>query len=156
QLNVAPPNQGKWTDILLPVATRGLYREVTAKHFTALSSYGSTSLGTVTGNNSFFALTESTRVEYELTEQQLDKISPPGSRHLRAASFTARQWRDLRDAGERVWLFRPDADDESASRKAYTTLGVTQGVDKAYKCQIRSPWWRPPLAKTPDLFFTYM
>src|SRR5690606_4301709 len=83
-------------------------------------------------------------------------ISPPGSRHLRAASFTARQWRDLRDAGERVWLFRPDADDESASRKAYTTLGVTQGVDKAYKCQIRSPWWRPPLAKTPDLFFTYM
>ena len=27
---------------------------------------------------------------------------------------------------------------------------------EAYKCQIRTPWWRPPQVPIPDLFFTYM
>ena len=34
--------------------------------------------------------------------------------------------------------------------------GEAAGVHEAYKCQIRSPWWRPPIVSAPDLFFTYM
>lgn len=156
QLNVTPPESGKWTDILIPKAARGLYREVTSNHFTTLSEYGSSSLGTVTGANSFFALSEATRLAYGLTESQLVPISPPGTRHLRGSTFTTTQWKALRDAGERVWLFRPDADDVTDARVAYTAHGESLKVDTAYKCQIRTPWWRPPLAPIPDLFFTYM
>lgn len=156
QLNVTPPESGKWTDILIPKAARGLYRDVASKHFTTLSEYGSSSLGTVTGGNSFFALNEATRLEYGLYESQLVRISPPGTRHLRGPAFTTSQWNALRDAGERVWLFRPEVNDTSAARIAYTRFGESLSVDKAYKCQIRSPWWRPPLAEVPDLFFTYM
>ncbi|MGX1575959.1 N-6 DNA methylase [Cellulosimicrobium funkei] len=156
QLNVTPPESGKWTDILIPKAARGLYREVTSKHFTTLSSYGSSSLGSVTGGNSFFALTEATRLQYGLDESQLVRISPPGTRHLRGSAFTKQQWQTLREAGDRVWLFRPEANDNSEARVAYTTYGQSAGVDRAYKCQIRTPWWRPPLAPIPDLFFTYM
>src|SRR5207253_1998748 len=29
-------------------------------------------------------------------------------------------------------------------------------VTSAYKCQVRTPWWRPPAVSAPDLFFTYM
>jgi len=39
---------------------------------------------------------------------------------------------------------------------AYVSLGEARGVPDAYKCQIRDPWWRPPLVSPPDLFFTYM
>lgn len=156
QLNVTPPDSGKWTDILVPKAARGLYREVTQQHFTTLSAYGSSSLGTVTGGNSFFALSEATRLRFGLDESQLVRISPPGSRHLRGSAFTTQQWQALRDAGERVWLFRPDADDMTEARLAYTIHGESLRVHEAYKCQIRDPWWRPPLAEIPDLFFTYM
>lgn len=156
QLNVTPPESGKWTDILIPKEARGLFRKVEAEHFTPLSTYGSPFLGAVTGGNAFFAITEATRLEYGLQESQLARISPPGTRHLRGPAFTSQQWTVLRDQGERVWLFRPEADDDSEERQRYTAYGELLEVDKAYKCQIRTPWWRPPLAKVPDLFFTYM
>jgi adenine-specific DNA-methyltransferase len=153
---VTPPDVGKWTDLLVPSRHRSLFRRVTAEHFVPLASYGSSELGTVTGGNSFFTLSEQTRVEYGLTERQVVKVSPPGTRHLKGLSFTRHQWDTLRKAGERVWLFRPDADDNSPSRRAYTDAGEELGVNEAYKCSIRSPWWRPPMVAPPDLFFTYM
>lgn len=156
QLNVTPPESGKWTDILIPKSARGLYREVTKNHFTPLSEYGSSSLGTVTGANAFFTMNEATRVAYGLAESQLVRISPPGTRHLRGSTFTSMQWKALRDAGERVWLFRPGEGDMTEARVAYSSYGESLKVHTAYKCQIRSPWWRPPLAPVPDLFFTYM
>lgn len=155
-LNVTPPTEGKWTDLLIPRHARGMYRAVVSNHFVPLSHYGTTELGIVTGANKFFALNETTRREFELSESQLVRISPPGTRHLRGASFTLKHWQDLRDAGERVWLFRPDAADDSESRRAYTAHGEKLGADQAYKCQIRTPWWRPPQSTPPDFFFTYM
>jgi len=38
----------------------------------------------------------------------------------------------------------------------YVEVGEQRGIDKAYKCRIRTPWWRPPVVTAPDLFFTYM
>ncbi len=156
QLHVTPSDTGKWSDLLIPGAQRGLYRNVIADSFTTLGEYGSPMLGSVTGANKFFAISEATREQYGFSESQLVRISPPGTRHLRGASFTTQQWNDLRDAGERVWLLRPDADDMTPGRIKYTDLGKALGVDQAYKCQIRTPWWRPPVSAVPDLFFTYM
>ncbi len=34
--------------------------------------------------------------------------------------------------------------------------GAAVGVDKAYKCRVRKPWWRVPVVPAPDLFVTYM
>jgi adenine-specific DNA-methyltransferase len=34
--------------------------------------------------------------------------------------------------------------------------GELQSVDQAYKCRVRSPWWRVPVLSVPDLFMTYM
>lgn len=154
-VSVTPSANGKWTDMLIPIAQRGLYRQV-VQSFSTLGEYGSPMLGSVTGANKFFAITEATREQYGFTESQLVRISPPGTRHLRGATFTTQQWTALRDAGERVWLLRPDADDTSLGLAEYTALGEALGVDQAYKCQIRSPWWRPPVSATPHLFFTYM
>lgn len=71
-------------------------------------------------------------------------------------TFSSSDWVSLRDAGERVWLLHPSCDDETAALRAYVRYGQDQRFDQAYKCTIRNPWWRPPVVKPPDLFFTYM
>ncbi|SDU70423.1 HsdM family class I SAM-dependent methyltransferase [Jiangella alkaliphila] len=151
-------DSGKWTDLLLPNRQRHLFRQVSSNLFTPLKTYGAPELGTVTGSNAFFALTETTRREFGLSEAagQVIKICPPGTKHLTGLRFSTSAWAKLRDSGERVWLFRPDANDVSPSVTAYIHRGFKLGVNQAYKCTIRHPWWRPPAVPAPDLFFTYM
>ncbi|GIF76197.1 N-6 DNA methylase [Asanoa siamensis] len=157
-LTAALTGGGKWTDLLLPNRQRRIFKKINDEHMIPLSRYGSPELGTVTGANSFFALTDATANEFGLTEMagQLRKIVPPGSKHLKGLSFSQPQWRRLRDAGEAVWLLCPDPDDDSPELRSYIKHGKDLGVDQAYKCRIRTPWWRPPAVSPPDLFFTYM
>lgn len=153
---VSPADEGKWTDLLLPLKRRQLFKTVSDRYFTSLSTYGAAELGTVTGANHFFTLSESTRERYGLTEDHLSRISPPGTRHLRGLVFTERDWIALRQRDEPVWLLWPDPDDASEELRDYLAYGEGQGVPEAYKCRVRSLWWRPSRVKPPDLFFTYM
>jgi len=154
--NVTPSAEGKWTDVLLPLRQRQLFKRVVEDHFEPLKAYGAPELGTVTGSNSFFALTESTRLEFGLRQEQLRRICPPGSRHLKGLNFSLSSWEALREAGERVWLLYPRPDDSAAGLKRYLAEGIALGVPDAYKCKVRAHWFRPPVVSAPDLFFTYM
>jgi adenine-specific DNA-methyltransferase len=64
-------------------------------------------------------------------------------------------WESLAEAGERCYLFAPGDDPSNAALK-YIGQGEREGVHKAYKCKVRSPWWRVPLVSRPDFLFTYM
>jgi len=154
--DVIPSGEGKWTDMLLPAKSRRLFRRLTAEGFVALEDYGAPQLGAVTGANAYFTLTESTRHQYALSDKQLVRISPPGTRHLRGLSFTRGDWTALRDADEPVWLLQPGEGRPAAGLARYLVTGRKLGVHEAYKCRIRDPWWLPPVAPRPDLFFTYM
>lgn len=151
-------DSGKWTDLLLPNRQRHLFRTTSAEHFTTLGTYGNPELGIVTGANNFFTMTEATRLAYGLSEKagQVVKVCPPGTKHLKGLAFSLPAWKELRDAGERVWLFRPSPTDDSPEVAAYAARGEKEKVHEAYKCTIRTPWWRPPIVTPPDLFFTYM
>ncbi|HEY5710125.1 MAG TPA: N-6 DNA methylase [Solirubrobacterales bacterium] len=160
-LNVAMPLKGKWTDLLLSVEQRQLYDAVIDKHFTELANYGSPSLGTVTGNNGFFCISEETRCEYEIDRRHLQPICPPGTKHLRGLTFSQHDWEKRRETGERVWILAPDSEDPlkgraNAGLRRYLREGEAREVDQAYKCRIRTPWYRPPVVERPHLFFTYM
>lgn len=154
--SVAPAEAGKWSDLLLSTEQRQIFKRVIDEHCVGLGSYGSIELGSVTGANSFFTLSEETRREFRLTEKQLVRISPPGTRHLKGLSFTGRDWNALRECGEAVWLLRPPISDRTKSLRDYLARGEAEEVPSAYKCRIREPWWRPPSVSPPDLFFTYM
>lgn len=149
--------EGKWTDLLLTIRERQTFKAALDKHFVRLSEYGAPELGTVTGANPFFTLNEETRVRYGLVPgRHVTPISPPGTRHLRGLSFTNGDWESLRDEDEAVWILHPDPEDNAQGLKEYLRVGEERGVPQAYKCQIRTPWWRPPVVPKPDLFFTYM
>ena len=151
-----PKNSGKWTASLVPAAGMDTYQElVGGDHFEELKAWGETSLGAVTGNNGYFAMSKRLLQELDLPRSEVVRISPPGSTHLRSLSLSRRQWEDLGASGARTYLFRPGVDPSPAAQR-YIHQGIAAGVDRAYKCRVRTPRWRPPVLAPPDLFLTYM
>ncbi|MBX9244650.1 N-6 DNA methylase [Actinotalea ferrariae] len=147
---------GKWTSALLPAASAAAYAAATTgASFTTLHSWGETTLGMVTGANKFFTLSPAQAAALGLADAELLPLSPPGSRHLRGLSFTAHMRAELGREGAATLLFRP-AGEPSAAARAYIQRGEQQGVDTAYKCRVRTPWWRVPLVAPADLLLTYM
>ncbi len=150
------PTDGKWTTSLLaPDALTAFVALEDSDGFTTLDTWGDTTLGMVTGNNRYFALSPQRVGDLGLAGSDVIPLSPPGSRHLRGLTFTAAGSAELGAAGAATWLFRPPGEPSQAAQ-AYIEAGETTGVNKAYKCKVRKPWWRVPLVKPADLLLTYM
>ena len=81
--------EDKWTPSLLSSEALTAYMElISGDGFTVLETWGDTTLGMVTGNNKFFALSPARAAELGLVPSDLLWLSPPGSRHLRGLAFT--------------------------------------------------------------------
>lgn len=155
----APSFSGeKWISALLPGEASASYVALSTDRacIVPLIEWGDPTLGMVTGNNKFFTLTAEDAERFELDSDELLRISPPGSRHLRGIAFDAADWRRMRAQGKPVYLFRPDPETLSPSAERYIARGRRTKVHAAFKCRVRKPWWRVPLVAVPDLFFTYM
>jgi adenine-specific DNA-methyltransferase len=152
-----PQDEGKWTGALVsPDALDEYQKAVGSDDFCPMLDWGETYLGAVTGNNRYFSLSASQVKELCLPDQDLLRISPPGSRHLRGMKFTDAAWRQAAAAGSSCYLFSPDHGRLSASAARYIKQGERDGVQHAYKCRVRDPWWQVPVVKVPDLLMTYM
>lgn len=151
-----PAIGAKWTPALLSSSLFEAYQGIASgSQCETLLDWGETYLGAVTGNNKFFSLTRAEVNELGLKKADLLRISPPGSRHLKGHRFTAQAWELMADEDARCFLFYPK-ERLSAAAANYIAKGEAQGVHKAYKCAVRSPWYTVPLVQTPDLFLTYM
>lgn len=145
----------RWTTALVSSeATQQLAGLAVTGLLSPLGDWGRVSLGAVTGNNRYFTLSPERARELGLASSDVVPITPAGSAHLRALTFTKADHAALGREGARTLLFRPEK--PSAAAKAYVAHGEEQGVDQAYKCRVRTPWWRTPLPGAPHLFFTYM
>jgi hypothetical protein len=80
---------------------------------------------------------------------------PPGSKHTPGLVFDSTAWQRALREHKRVWLFAP-AKRHSRAVDEYIAHGLQHGVDAAYKCRVRAPWYRVPLVAAPDLFLVYM
>lgn len=146
----------KWTPSLLSSAALSVYTSLVRDDaFVPLEAWGDTTLGMVTGNNKFFALAPARAAELGLGTKELLRLSPPGSSHLRGLAMSLQTWRELGAGGSANLLFYPE-DIPSDAARAYIDAGEKAGVHLAYKCRVRSTWWRVPLVKPADLFLTYM
>lgn len=148
-----------WMNALIePRALETCERVVAEGQFSSLTGWGQPRLGMVTGANRYYVLTAEEAQRHEISSAELVPVSPPGSRHLRAITFNADDWRRLTQAGGRTYLFRPPGGQSTLSTgaKRYIQMGVRSGVAEAYKCRVRTPWWRVPDMAAPDLFITYM
>ncbi len=147
---------GKWTGLLVAAdAVEPLRTLKSAGDFTHLEAWGDTTLGMVTGNNRYFALSPARVAELELTRKDLIRLSPPGSSHLRGLELSKDAMTKLGREGRATWLFRP-SHHPSIAAQAYIETGHRAGVDEAYKCRVRKPWYRVPLVPAADLLLTCM
>lgn len=146
----------KWTPSLIPATALDTYLTMTkASSFSRLHDWGDTTLGMVTGNNRYFALSHARATELGLRDDDVIPLSPPGSRHLRGLALSGDEWREMKRQGHAALLFRPAGQPSKAAAR-YIAAGESMGVHEAYKCRNRTPWWRVPLVPPPDLFVTYM
>lgn len=147
----------KWTGLLLPAAVRDASSLLTrSEDLVQLGDWGATSLGMVTGGNHFFALTDARVRALGLDSSEVLPLSPPGSGHLRGATFSRAMWRRLGQRGHARWLFAPKSQSLSDGAREHIHAGETAGVALSYKCRIRSTWWAVPEVPVADLFITYM
>ena len=146
----------KWTSSLLSsVAHEAVAFATEHEGFTTLESWGDTTLGMVTGNNRYFTMSPKDARKRGLVSDELLRLSPPGSRHLRNLSLSHAAWEALGDEGSATYLFRPQAEPSRAAKR-YINAGEAVHVEQAYKCRVRRPWWRVPLVDIPHMFLTYM
>lgn len=153
---VATAGTAKWTGALLDAGIVARYDELVAStHFENLETWGRPYLGAVTGNNKWFMLTATEATGLNLKADELVRVSPPGSSHLRCLTFSEAAWSKLREEGRKTYLFYPKDQPSPAAQKRIAA-GEEAGIDRAYKCRVRRPWWRVPLVRKPDLLLTYM
>ena len=137
--------EAKWTELLAPAAALADLDELRdSSALTPLSEWGAVKLGAVTGNNGYFTLSPSRARELGLDRRDLLRISPAGSSHLHGLSLTSRALAALGEEGRGTLLFRPRTPLSAAARH-YIRAGSETGVDLAYKCRVRDPWYIVPL-----------
>ncbi len=147
---------GKWTSLLVDPAAALPLRSLRGRGlFTDLEAWGDTTLGMVTGNNKYFALSPARVRELGLRRSDLLRLSPPGSAHLRGLELSSADLVRLGRQGRSTWLFRPTGR-PSAAALAYIEAGHLAGVDQAYKCRVRTPWYQVPMLAPADLLLTCM
>ncbi len=153
---IPPGNGAKWSAGLMSQTGLAAFDTVVRSDaFTFLEAWGDTTLGMVTGSNRFFTLSPAKVEALGLSESDMLPLSPPGSRHLRGLALTPSAMRALGAGGQSTYLFRP-AGEPSPAGWHYIRSGEDLDVHQAYKCRVRTPWWRVPFLRPADLFLTYM
>ena len=126
---------------------------------TPLKSIARIRLGGVTGHASFFLMTEERRRTLRLPTVACTPVLSK-ARHLRFAPFGMEHWRELREAGERIWLLNPTSQliRQSAPVRSYLYRSSERGGcnRQAYKVRDRKPWYRTPLLTRADAFVSGM
>ena len=144
-----------------PTIDTAVKERVAVPHGTQLAKLGELvdiHIGAVTGDAGYFLLTQDERRVLNLPTAACVPVLTRSS-HLRSATIRRRDWRSLRDAGERVWLFRPSRKQrQHRAVQRYLRLKPENGgcARKRFKVQNRSPWYRTVLPRRVDGFLSGM
>ncbi|PRC47902.1 SAM-dependent methyltransferase, partial [Mycobacterium sp. ITM-2017-0098] len=130
---IPPANGAKWSaGLMSPAGFHAFDAVVRSDAFTFLEAWGDTTLGMVTGSNRFFTLSPAKVEALGLSEADVLRLSPPGSRHLRGLGLTQQAMQVLGAAGQSTFLFRP-AGEPSQAAWHYIRSGEDLDVHEAYK-----------------------
>ena len=142
---------------VLPPSVRELYDCLTRrKQVARLGDVADVGIGYVSGANEFFHLSPAAAAEWGIARRHLRPAVRRG-RVLRGLQFSKGDWRAALPSGGTGYLLHVGREVTPDSRLAqYLSEGERQGVPEAYKCRVRSPWYRVPHVRVPDAFLTYM
>ncbi len=148
-------NGERWTAGFISSDVADTLEGLEGDAFCRVDDWGSLALGAVTGCNDYFALSKAEVLDAGLTDKEIRKVLPPGSKHLHRLVLSEADFADLALKEQKTFLFYPDECPTPAAQR-YINAGISAGVNHRYKCKNRKPWWKVPLAGIPDVFITYM
>jgi adenine-specific DNA methylase len=161
-LNVSEVNEDKfvnhesekWLKYFLNSKEISLMRELRySEDIVNLAHYASVDVGIVTGRNEFFVLSKN-----DLNTFSLDNFAIPlvgKSAQLKGAILSKREWENLSEEGQKVFLLNIDPKTNGflpKEVKRYIALGEEKNYHTGYKCSIRNPWYKVPSVWEPDCF----
>ena len=151
------PGTGTWTNYLLtPRQNSALEaaRSITDVH--RLGEVARFSVSTVTGANSYFCVDAEEVDAFDLQEWAIPLL--PRSRHAEGLVFTREEHSTLVNEGQPAWILSFSADKPSpesyARPRKYLARGTVQGIDRRFKCRVRTPWYRVPVVPPGDLLLS--
>ena len=149
--------QSRLIEQLIPAKARELYRRLKASNQTQrLGDIADVGIGYVTGANDFFHLDCDSEHIAKIPPQFLKRAVRRG-RALSGLRFTDTDWEIAATHGEAGYLLHIQKNQSlPASVKRYIQAGEAHGIQTAYKCRSRSPWFCVPHVYEPDAFLTYM
>lgn len=144
----------KWTTYFLDNGQIDIVNRIkNDPRFHQLRDFANVEVGTTTGANSFFTVSNDIVSSYEL----YDYAHPLVGRSVQVSSciFTHRDWEINNSNGVRsnFLLFPPLREIESPRVLEYLQTGQTDKIAGGYKCRIRDEWQIVPSAWVPDAFF---
>jgi len=110
-------------------------------------------VGVVTGQNSYFILTEKKSKELDIRSYTTPIVARSG--HLKGIVFKEKDWqKNLQDALPSLLLNIPPKPVEKLTKslQKYIEFGEKEGINKGYKCRIRNFWYNVPSIWSPDGF----
>jgi len=144
----------KWTQYYLEEREIGLLRSLkTHPTLTRFGQVGCVDVGVVTGNNSFFVLTESQVQAQELSGYTLPLVGRTAQ--LPGLMYTEADWQANRQADVLCHLLNlPAADFASLSEpmRLYVKTGENAEMHIGFKCRNRRLWYIVPTLWSPDAF----
>jgi hypothetical protein len=128
-----------------------------AKEFVSLGDILKINLGVVTGDANYFLLSDEKRRELKLPIAAMKPVLSK-AKHLVCGTIDKEDWSQLRDRGERVWLFSPsDRMLKNSHVRSYLRFGADGGCRvKNHKIAIRDQWFRCPEFAACDGFMSGM
>ena len=148
------PTEDKWNRYLL--SKQELKVLTSISDLEKLSRFGEIAkvdVGTVTGANNYFVVSEDTLKEYKL-----EKIAAPlvgRNLHIPGIIFDEKDWFENKKKGFAVHLLNfPNTDFENYPKimQEYIRLGEKQEIHKRYKTRMRDRWYQVPSIWKPDAF----
>lgn len=142
---------------LIPKKARQLYRELKSSSKTQkLGVLADVGIGYVTGANDYFHLDPHEAKRRKIPSEFLKPAIRRG-RSLAGLRFTTEDWTRAAEMNEAGYLLHINKGAVvPKSVRDYLDEGEAKGVEKAYKCRMRSPWYSVPHVYQPDAFLTYM
>ena len=138
--------EGKWMPIFLSLHERKLLSQLRVcpmvKNFSEIASVD---VGIVTGANKFFLVPERTVEEFALHQWAHPMFGR--STHVEGLVFTTRDHETNKSTGlpsNFLWFKKEDIEDLPANVRRYLKIGISQQLQKRFKCRTRRCWYKVP------------
>lgn len=138
--------EGKWMPIFLTPNERELVKHLrNSSKVKRFSDVASVDVGIVTGANKFFLVPDKTVEEYDLQNWAHPMFGR--SEHVDGLVFTTDDYQLNKSKGlptNFLWFQEKNIEELPSNVRRYLELGLSQQLQKRFKCRTRKPWYKVP------------